>query len=603
MPDASRPNSAREKHDTEAVAVGIRVRPLLPKDIAEGSRECLRKVPDEPQVVLGLDRAFTFDHVFEATAPQDRVYAECMDPLMQSVLSGHNATVLAYGQTGSGKTHTMGSSATSAEAALQSPHNDSGLFHESVGLIPRALHQLFLAITDRPGVKCTAKASFIEIYKEEVLDLLSWTTETDQLATLPIREENGIVSLTGLRQRKVSSVAEAMNVLTEGARSRSTGATAMNATSSRSHAIFTLSLELTSSGKTVSPKVNFVDLAGSERAKRTGASGERLQEGIQINKGLLALGNVINSLCERQSHVPYRDSKLTRLLQDSLGGNSRTLMLACVSPADADLEETLNTLKYANRARQIRNKPLVVQDPVQAQLAELQELVAQLQLRLAHYEGGGSALPSLSGSEINVPAAQADSLLMKRVSQLEAENEALRRRLTSLVKTGGRAALTDQSNQPAVQDVLARESSPLANVPENGLCALSHEESFSKQTSAEEDALAEEQLEEELEFQRQQGGLSEQLQGLDETLALKQALLKLTLSAESQSQGGDKEEVAALQSQLNQLEAELHGLSKERETLITQVETLRKKSVSGDEESRHDRLSSDQSEKDIRMRD
>lgn len=311
----SRPSSAREKGESEAVAVGIRVRPLLPRDLAEGSRECIRKVPNEPQLVLGVDRAFTFDHVFESTSSQEQVHAECMSSLVQSVAKGLNATVLAYGQTGSGKTHTMGSSAQSAEDALEGIGGELSTFGTSVGVIPRMLQELFLAVSSIPGAKCTAKASFIEIYKEEVFDLLSWTTESSQLATLPIREENGAVSLSGLRQRKVSSVAEAMTVLSEGARSRSTGATAMNATSSRSHAIFTLALELLCGGKKFYPKLNFVDLAGSERAKRTGASGDRLQEGIQINKGLLALGNVINALCERHSHVPYRDSKLTRLLQ------------------------------------------------------------------------------------------------------------------------------------------------------------------------------------------------------------------------------------------------------------------------------------------------
>ena len=130
-------------------------------------------------------------------------------------------------------------------------------------------------------------------------------------------------------------------------------------------------------------------------APANGRERERLQEGIQINKGLLALGNVINALCEKHHHVPYRDSKLTRLLQDSLGGNSRTMMLACVSPGDSDLEETLNTLKYANRARQIRNKPVVAQDPMQAKLAELADTITALQARLTHYEGGGEKLPPI----------------------------------------------------------------------------------------------------------------------------------------------------------------------------------------------------------------
>ncbi len=334
---SSRPPSADSTKD-DCVQVGLRIRPLLSRDLAEGAVECLKKVANEPQVVIGGDRSFTFDHVFEPESSQRNVYEDCMREMVGCVLRGYNATVLAYGQTGSGKTHTMGT-AVGAEV-------DPNSLTDACGLIPRALSELFEGANADDGIACAATASFIEIYKEEVHDLLSWNAETESLASLPIRESpDGGISLSGQKCRAVKGVDDAMRVLQEGSRNRATGSTAMNSTSSRSHAIFTVALEIKAGAKSYSPKFHFVDLAGSERAKRTGASGERLQEGIQINKGLLALGNVINALCERHHHVPYRDSKLTRLLQDSLGGNSRTLMLACVSPGDADLEETLNTLK------------------------------------------------------------------------------------------------------------------------------------------------------------------------------------------------------------------------------------------------------------------
>ena len=331
--------------DAEGVTVGVRIRPLLSRDVAEGARECLRKVIGEPQLVLSGDRAFTFNHVYDPEASQEAVFKDCVGPLVESVVKGYNATIFAYGQTGSGKTHTMGTSCTvESDGASTGAHED---LKETSGLIPRAIAELFARVSATEGATCHATASFIEIYCEEVHDLLNWCAEESKLATLPIRETSeGGLTLTGQKSRKVSCVSEAMQVLADGSRNRATGSTAMNATSSRSHAIFTLAVVIKMGGKTFSPKLHFVDLAGSERAKRTGASGERLKEGIEINKGLLALGNVINSLCEKHSHVPYRDSKLTRLLQDSLGGNSRTLMLACVSPGDADLEETLNTLKY-----------------------------------------------------------------------------------------------------------------------------------------------------------------------------------------------------------------------------------------------------------------
>ena len=289
----------------EGVTVGLRIRPLLSRDLSEGSTECLRKVANEPQVVLGADRAFTYNHVFAPTSSQSEIFEGCMRPICDAVLGGYNATVLAYGQTGSGKTHTMGSSYT----AESDPSGDQA------GLIPRAIGALFEG-ADNLGLTVTAVATFIEVYKEEVHDLLAWKESasadgTGACAVLPIREqsaaEGGGLTLTGQATKAVTSVAAAMNVLSDGARNRATGSTAMNATSSRSHAIFTLALSITrTDGRTFAPKLHFVDLAGSERAKRTGAEGARLQEGIQINKGLLALGNVINALCENQHHVVRR---------------------------------------------------------------------------------------------------------------------------------------------------------------------------------------------------------------------------------------------------------------------------------------------------------
>ena len=278
-PSSSSGSETSRPPPSDGVVVGLRIRPLLSRDHEEGATECLKKVHGEPQVVLGGDRAFTFNHVFDPACTQEALYQQCMKPIIDSVLEGYNATVLAYGQTGSGKTHTMGT----AEAAA-----DVG---EGAGLIPRALKELFSrANTPDSGITCSAIASFIEIYKEEVHDLLNLSTETGTVATLPIREqsaaEGGGLTLTGQQSKIVSTVEEAMGVLADGARNRATGATIMNATSSRSHAIFTLSLDLKlADGKTYTPKLHFVDLAGSERAKRTGATGERMKEGIQINKG------------------------------------------------------------------------------------------------------------------------------------------------------------------------------------------------------------------------------------------------------------------------------------------------------------------------------
>ena len=591
---------------SDSVSVAVRVRPLLPKDVAEGARECLRKLAGTPQLVLGADRSFTFDHVFEPDEPNGAVFDSCARDLVQSTFEGYNSTIFAYGQTGSGKTHTMGSSFQDA-AALAEPD-------ESTGLIPRALAELFAKLDAASGTtSCKAKASFIEIYKEEVHDLLSWSA-TSGLATLPIREDaSGGISLAGQQQRAVRSLADAIAVLTEGGRNRATGATSMNATSSRSHAVFTLSLELRIDGKSYTPKMHFVDLAGSERAKRTGASGARLQEGIQINKGLLALGNVINALCERHSHVPYRDSKLTRLLQDSLGGNSRTVMLACVSPSDADLEETLNTLKYASRARFIKNKVAVAQDPTQARIAELEAQVAQLQARLTHYENGGAPLPALAppalsdvgggggggggGSKAQAAAlaqaqrenAQQQKAMLRRCEQLEKSNATLRQQLSSALAGASAVAEGAASSAMAAADAAAAmevDGAEACGAGGGGVGGEREPQSF------EEEALAAEAVEEELRYVANQGEIAAELSGLDKVLQLKQAML----AQQQQQQGGGGggggggaseegagqtqtqtgEGVASLTEALALLEGELATVSKQREGLAAQMEKMEK---------------------------
>eukprot|EP01118_Nematostelium_gracile_P001054 TRINITY_DN11048_c0_g1_i1.p1 TRINITY_DN11048_c0_g1~~TRINITY_DN11048_c0_g1_i1.p1 ORF type:complete len:238 (+),score=41.91 TRINITY_DN11048_c0_g1_i1:491-1204(+) len=198
------------------------------------------------------------------------------------------------------------------------------------------------------------------------------------------------VYVTGLTELEVTTSEQMRNVLKVGSTYRTVAATEMNASSSRSHAIFTITIHEGTINSTA--KFHFVDLAGSERLARTKAEGAVMKEGISINSGLLALGNVINALGDpkrRTKHIPYRDSKLTRILQDSLGGNSQTLMIACASPALINFDETLNTFKYADRARQIKNKPVVNLDPVALELANLRKQVQLLKAELMKYKEGG----------------------------------------------------------------------------------------------------------------------------------------------------------------------------------------------------------------------
>ena len=379
--------------------VAVRIRPLLARE-RDGS-ECVEKVENEPQIVVAGRRSFTYDFAFEPSSQQEEIYKQCVEPLVGAFFEGFNATVLAYGQTGSGKTYTMGSAA-------------HGVYLQAeLGVIPRVILRIFKMIEERSvdeasEVEFAVSVTFIEIYGEDVRDLLAddSRSETCGIGAVTVRELEGELTLVGATQLVVKSSADTLDALERGSLVRTTASTMMNDTSSRSHAIFSISLSSTrgSDGDAVeaevtgkrakeenefrSSKFHFVDLAGSERAKRTGASGLRMREGININKGLLALGNVISSLGDQKkraagAHVPYRDSKLTRILQDSLGGNSRTLMVACVSPADDSMEETLNALKYANRARNIKNKAIINRDPRSLQLAALRLRISQLSADLA----------------------------------------------------------------------------------------------------------------------------------------------------------------------------------------------------------------------------
>uniref|UniRef100_A0A4W6G152 Kinesin family member 21A n=1 Tax=Lates calcarifer TaxID=8187 RepID=A0A4W6G152_LATCA len=445
--------------------VCCRIRPQLAREKIEGCHICTYVMPGEPQVILGKDKAFTYDYLFDMDSQQDTIYASCAEKLIDGCFEGYNATVFAYGQTGSGKTYTMGTGF------------DVNITDEELGIIPRAVHHLFKGIEERrqaaqeegrPVPEFKINAQFLELYNEEVLDLFDSTRDMKQKSHIRIHEDaTGGIYTVGVTTRTVSSEAEMMQCLKLGALSRTTASTQMNVQSSRSHAIFTIHLcqvrvcasdntdNRVSNGnsemdeyETLTAKFHFVDLAGSERLKRTGATGDRAKEGISINCGLLALGNVISALGDRSkraSHVPYRDSKLTRLLQDSLGGNSQTVMIACISPSDRDFMETLNTLKYANRARNIKNKVMVNQDKASQQISALRTEIARLQMELMEYKTGKRM--------VGEDGVESFSDMFHENSMLQTENSNLRVRVKAMQETidAQRARLTqllsDQANQ------------------------------------------------------------------------------------------------------------------------------------------------------------
>uniref|UniRef100_A0A9J7ZUJ0 Kinesin motor domain-containing protein n=1 Tax=Cyprinus carpio carpio TaxID=630221 RepID=A0A9J7ZUJ0_CYPCA len=409
----------KEDEKVIPVRVALRCRPLVSKEINEGCQCCLTFVPGEPQVIVGNDKAFTYDYVFDPTAEQEEVFNTAVSPLLSGLFRGYNATVLAYGQTGSGKTFSMGGTYTSDQ------ENKS-----TVGVIPRVIRRIFQEKSRCADCELLLAVSYLEIYNEEILDLL-YTSKDKPIISIREDPKDGI-KIVGLTEKEVFNAHEMVGCLELGNSARTVGSTAMNAASSRSHAIFTISLEQRRKGDNdvMVSKLHLVDLAGSERQKKTKAEGDRLKEGISINRGLLCLGNVISALgdeSKKGTFVPYRDSKLTRLLQDSLGGNSHTLMIACVSPADSNIEETINTLRYADRARKIKNKPVLNVDPRAVEMKRLRQQVQELQVMLLHARGG--VAPVLTGSE----PAETVSNILEQNRCLQGENSKLSRELSESV--------------------------------------------------------------------------------------------------------------------------------------------------------------------------
>ncbi|XP_071571504.1 chromosome-associated kinesin KIF4 isoform X3 [Temnothorax nylanderi] len=361
----------------DTVRVALRIRPLVESELEKGCQACLDTVPGEHQVrICNTDKAFTYNYVFPPHVGQEDFYNTAIKRLVDNTFQGYNVTILAYGQTGSGKTHSMGT-------------NYTGVGEK--GIIPRVIYDIFEIIESKEDWNFKVAVSFMELYQEQLYDLLSDKQRSQSI--VDIREDGKSIRIVSVTEKQVANAQETLECLAQGSTGRVRGATAMNAHTSRSHAIFTLCIrqqKRDDPNTATVAKFHLVDLAGSERSKKTQATGERFKEGVNINKGLLALGNVISQLGDGASgtYIGYRDSKLTRLLQDSLGGNSMTLMVACVSPADYNLDETLSTLRYADRARKIKNKPIVNQDPKVAEINRLNKLVQELRLALMSQELG-----------------------------------------------------------------------------------------------------------------------------------------------------------------------------------------------------------------------
>lgn len=403
-----------EPKEIENIRVAVRCRPMNDREIREQAQSCF--IEESGHAVLtNLDNPierheFGFDHVYGTQSSQAQVFQDIGVPILTRAFGGYNGTIFAYGQTGSGKTFSM-AGVPRGGMELQ-------------GLIPRMNKAIFDKIQEEillhPTKSFLVECSYFEIYNEIIYDLLDGTgNKKGKGAGLEIKEHSVLgIYVKDLQERVVENSDEVNDLMGQGAQARTVGATQMNAESSRSHSIFVIKIHQkdgNDESKNIFAKINLVDLAGSERAASTGAQGDRLKEGANINKSLSALGNVINTLVEvsrsgKKLFVPYRNSKLTRVLQESLGGNSLCSMLATCSPANINFSETLSTLKYASRAKSI--KVQAKKNETSSQIAQLNEEIANLKKKLMEQVDGGARLADSSMDE-------KDQVMLKYEKQIQ----------------------------------------------------------------------------------------------------------------------------------------------------------------------------------------
>ncbi|KAI1497444.1 chromosome-associated kinesin KIF4B [Biscogniauxia marginata] len=493
-----------------AVRVAVRVRPpLKPTDpgyelIPQRFQRSMVQTTSDTTIAIDAPQGkklFVFDRVFSSDVMQDGIWDYLHDSV-NAFLQGYNVSLLAYGQSGAGKSYTMGTSGPSEQGDL-----------DAMGVIPRAAAALFEKLDGQPRnsnrnsmsqLRIPARysmqsptpkseknwqmrATYVEIYNEQLRDLLlPDSVQPHERSSVTIREDQkGNILLTGLRQIDINSVDDLMNALNFGSTIRQTDATAINAKSSRSHAVFSLNLiqrksksppaqgpekrysvpleamtgSTAESWVTTDSKLHFVDLAGSERLKNTGAQGERAREGISINAGLAALGKVISQLSSRQAgaHVSYRDSKLTRLLQDSLGGNAITYMIACVTPAEFHLSETLNTVQYAQRARAIQSKPRIQQveeGDKQAIIERLKAEVAFLREQIRSAERGGGERRNVVASERSERQNERETELQNQLLDAQENYTTLSQRHAKLIAEMLKARDAEAAGNQALDETL-----------------------------------------------------------------------------------------------------------------------------------------------------
>jgi len=508
----------------ETVKVVVRVRPLSSEEERNGnqiaavvsSKQCMITLRNPKSSENEPQKQFTFDAVFGPEDSQKNIYDVCAYTMVESVLSGYNGTFFAYGQTGSGKTHTM-------EGRTDPP--------SLRGIIPNSFQHIFEHVSNAPNMQFLVRASYLEIYNEEIRDLLSKNPKNN----LDLKENPDTgVYVKNLTSVVVKNVTEIDHVMQTGKKNRSVGSTLMNATSSRSHSIFTIVIECMENGKIRVGKLNLVDLAGSERQSKTGATGERLTEANSINISLSALGNVINALVDgKSSHIPYRDSKLTRLLQNSLGGNAKTVMCANCGPADYNYDETLTTLRYASRAKSIKNKPKINEDPKDAMLREYQDEIKRLKEQLEATqrgmvidENGKQVMVHNAKKEIVEKIVEREVVKEVRVGISESEMEEIRKKAEEEKKMLMKRAQDDMKQLIDAQSRTAQERSELQQLLE--------QEAEDRRKLQEQKEKLNKKLKD-MEEKLIKGGSEMQSKVSEQQLKLKNAEMELRLKAEEQT--------------------------------------------------------------------
>uniref|UniRef100_A0A8C5MP65 Kinesin family member 11 n=1 Tax=Leptobrachium leishanense TaxID=445787 RepID=A0A8C5MP65_9ANUR len=426
--------STKKEDKGKNIQVVVRCRPFNQLERKANSHSVLECESQRKEVSVrtgGINdklgkKNYTFDMVFGPSAKQIEVYRSVVCPILDEVILGYNCTIFAYGQTGTGKTFTM--------EGERSPEGEFTWEQDPLaGIIPRTLHQIFQKLSEN-GTEFSVKVSLLEIYNEELFDLLSPAPDVSERLQMfdDPRNKRGVI-IKGLEEVTVHNKDEVYHILERGAAKRTTASTLMNAYSSRSHSVFSVTIhmkETTVDGEELVKigKLNLVDLAGSENIGRSGAVDKRAREAGNINQSLLTLGRVITALVERAPHIPYRESKLTRILQDSLGGRTKTSIIATVSPASINLEETLSTLEYANRAKNIMNKPEVNQKLTKrALIKEYTEEIERLKRDLASArEKNGVYLSSENYEQMQGKLVSQDEQIAELMDKIAAAEEELK---------------------------------------------------------------------------------------------------------------------------------------------------------------------------------